>query len=201
MAELVREHADAAVLGLDGVVADPVAGAAEADARRSRVGTPPTTGPTPCAAAVGVRAVAPDGVGALGAATGLLAFAGVDRLEVVDVAVRLVEVAVTVEVVAIPDVERRRASRRCPRRSCRSAFIALYQASRLVGEEPADVAGADDAAAVVAAVGRLVERDLDPVADVAVDAVAARGLLQVPVRHRGVWRPCCRAGCLVVAPG
>ena len=50
--------------------------------------------------------MAPDGVRALGAAAGLLAFAGMDRLEVVDVAVRLVEVAVAVVVVAIPDVER-----------------------------------------------------------------------------------------------
>ncbi len=54
-----------------------------------------------------VPAVAPDGVGALRAAAGLLALAGVDDLEVVDVAVRLVEVAVAVGVVAIPDVELR----------------------------------------------------------------------------------------------
>ena len=53
----------------------------------------------------GVPAVAPDGVFARRAATRLLAFAGVDGLEVVDVAVRLVEVSVAVVVVAIPDVE------------------------------------------------------------------------------------------------
>jgi hypothetical protein len=49
--------------------------------------------------------MAPDGVAALGPAAGLLTFAGVDRLEVIDVAVGLVEVAVAIEVVAVPDVE------------------------------------------------------------------------------------------------
>ena len=49
--------------------------------------------------------MAPDGVGALRAAAGLLALAGVHGLEVVDVAVGLVEVAVAVEVVAVPHVE------------------------------------------------------------------------------------------------
>ena len=51
--------------------------------------------------------MAPDRVGALRAAAGLLAVAGVDRLEVVDVAVGLVEVAVAVVVVPIPHVELR----------------------------------------------------------------------------------------------
>src|SRR6185312_12212449 len=55
----------------------------------------------------GVPAVRPDRVGALVAAAGLLALARVDRLEVVDVAVRLVEVPVAVVVVPIPDVELR----------------------------------------------------------------------------------------------
>ena len=49
----------------------------------------------------------PDGVLALGAAAGLLALTGVDRLEVVDVAVGLVEVAVAVVVVAVDLVELR----------------------------------------------------------------------------------------------
>ncbi len=106
MAELVGEDADAAVLGLDGVVADPVVAAADRHAAERVRPAPSTSGP--CApGSVGIRAVAPDGVGALGTAAGLLALAGMHRLEVVDVAVRLVEVAVAVVVVAIPDVERR----------------------------------------------------------------------------------------------
>ena len=51
---------------------------------------------------VDVPAVRPDRVGG---GAGLLALAGVDRLEVVDVAVGLVEVAVAVVVVAVPHVE------------------------------------------------------------------------------------------------
>ena len=55
----------------------------------------------------GLPAVAPDGVLAVDrVAVGLVA-AGVDDLEAVDVAVGLVEVAVAVEVVAVPDVELR----------------------------------------------------------------------------------------------
>src|SRR5262249_36060671 len=66
VAELVREHADAAVLGLDRVVADPVVGLADPDALetagsgavRARRG----------AREVGVPPMAPDGVRALGPA-------------------------------------------------------------------------------------------------------------------------------------
>ena len=98
--ELMREDADAAVLRLDGVVADPVVAAADADAaevmRAGAVGAG--------ARLVGVPAMAPDGVGSLRAAAGLLALASVDGLEVVNVAIRLVEVAVAVVVVAVPDV-------------------------------------------------------------------------------------------------
>ena len=43
MAELVREDAEAAVLGLDGVVADPDAGVTDLGA--AEVLLPPTTGP------------------------------------------------------------------------------------------------------------------------------------------------------------
>jgi hypothetical protein len=49
--------------------------------------------------------MAPDGIGTLGAATGLLTFASMDGLEVVDIAIGLVEVAVAIIVVAIPDIE------------------------------------------------------------------------------------------------
>ena len=124
--ELVCEHANAAVLRLDGVVADPACCCRRSGCRRIR-NAADDLGPTAPDAAVGVRAVAPDGVGALGAAAGLLALAGVDRLEVVDVAVRLVEVAVVVEVVAVPDVERRE-QRVDLRWRLAAAISELYQA-------------------------------------------------------------------------
>ena len=50
--------------------------------------------------------MAPDRVGALLRVAGSFVAAGVDDLEVVDVAVALVEVAVLVEVVPVLDVER-----------------------------------------------------------------------------------------------
>ena len=101
MAELVREDAEAAVLGLGRVVADPDAGVTDLDATELVARGAGLAG----VGGVGVPAVRPDGVGALGAAAGLLALTGVDRLEVVDVAVGLVEVAVAVVVVAVDLVE------------------------------------------------------------------------------------------------
>ena len=100
VAVLVREDAEAAVLRLDRVVADPQAGVADLGAadrvvRRALAGV-----------LEGVPAVRPDRVLALlRVAVGLVA-TGVHDLEVVDVAVRLVEVAVAVVVVAVPLVER-----------------------------------------------------------------------------------------------
>src|SRR4051794_27692202 len=129
--------------------------------------------------------MAPDGVGALRAAAGLLAFAGVHRLEVVDVPIGLVEVAVAVVVVAVPDVERRKQRVDVRLRLARIGLL-LAPGIRLVDQEAADVPSADDAAAVVASVRSLVVRYLDPAADVPVDAVPARALLEVPVGHRGM---------------
>ena len=103
VAELVREDAEAAVLGLGRVVTDPDAGVTELHAAELVDAGPGLAG----AGGVGVPAVRPDGVVALGAAAGLLALTGVDRLEVVDVAVGLVEVAVAVVVVAVDLVELR----------------------------------------------------------------------------------------------
>ncbi len=101
VAELVREDAEAAVLRLGGVVADPDAGVADLGAAGLVVARTRRAD----AVGVGVPAVRPDRVGALGAAAGLLALTGVDGLEVVDVAVGLVEVAVAVVVVAVDLVE------------------------------------------------------------------------------------------------
>ena len=101
MAELVEEDAPATVLGLDRVVADP-------DAAGADLGSAAQVGRGPGGVVlVRVGAVAPDGVLALPrVAVGLVA-TGVHDLEVVDVAVGLVEVAVAVEVVAVPLVEGR----------------------------------------------------------------------------------------------
>src|SRR5690606_23002505 len=101
VAVLVGEDAEAAVLRFGGVVADPDAAVADRHTThrvRGRSGVAFYVGE-------GVRAVGPDRVGALLASAGFLALAGVDRLEVVDVAVGLVEVAVTVVVIAVPLVE------------------------------------------------------------------------------------------------
>ena len=104
MGELVREHAEAAILRLDGVVAEPEAGVADLGAAEQDVLAADSRTGLAEVERVDVPAVGPDGVRALCATTGILALTGVDRLEVVDVAIGLVEVAIGVEV-AIPDVE------------------------------------------------------------------------------------------------
>ena len=97
MAVLVGDGRQAAVLGLDRVVAGPDAGVADLGAAERVLRGAGDAG----VGDEGVPAVAPDGVLALvRVAVGLVA-AGVDDLQVVDVAVGLVEVAVAVEVVAV----------------------------------------------------------------------------------------------------
>jgi hypothetical protein len=79
-------HADTRVLGLDDVVGDLEAGVADLCAAHDRA------------------AVRPDRVGALGTAATGLVLAGVHEHDVVDDAVRLVDVAVTVQVALVLDV-------------------------------------------------------------------------------------------------
>ena len=184
VAELVREHAEAAVLRLDRVVADPEARVA--DLRAAELGVGGTGGAV--VGRVHVPAVRPDRVLALRAAAGVLALAGVHRLEVVEVAVGLVEVAVVVVVVAVPHVERRELGL--------DGLVAL--AGRLLGVVPG-VAGVLDelpGAAVVldavVAVGRGVAGHLHPVADLAVDGV--RCPTTASCRSRRTTRPRRRTG-------
>ena len=121
--------------------------------------------------------MAPDRVLAVDrVAVGLVA-AGVDQLEVVDVAVGLVEVAVAVEVVAVPLVVGLEVGGDL-RVAATLRLLVGDPRVRGVADERPHVA-AHDAAAVVAAVARLVVLHLDPVADGALDGVAARGLLLV----------------------
>src|SRR5665811_1326077 len=103
VAELVGEDTEATVLGLGGVVTDPHPGVTylgtSSEVARWASGTK--------VCGVDVPAVGPDGVRALRAAAGFFALPGVNRLEVVDIAVGLVEVAVVVVVVAVDLVELR----------------------------------------------------------------------------------------------
>ena len=187
---LVREHAEAAVLRLDRVVADPdvdrmvrdAAGQTARRATRADVHARKATG----AATLnrGVPAMAPDRVGALVRVARSLVATGVDDLEVVDEVVRLVEVPVAVEVVAIPDVELLQV------RSDLRVRLALGDLAldpvrhRVADQEPGVVA--DDAAAEVTAVARLVERHLDPTVDRVArrhHRVAVRRLLLEVLRH------------------
>ena len=128
--------------------------------------------------------MAPERVGALRAAAGLLALTGVDRLEVVDVAVRLVEVAVAVGVVAVPDVELREVGldlgRGLPGRQLR----VVPGVDRVVDEAARSVRRRCRRSSS-AVVGGVVGHG-DPVGHLAVDGVAVRGLLRVEVAHRDV---------------
>ena len=112
----------------------------------------------------GVPPVAPDRVLALDrVAVGLVA-AGVDDLEVVHVAVGLVEVAVTVEVVAVPLVEGRELGLDLLRRAAGSDLVVVPLVGSVTKELPG--VGADGVIARVAvgtAVAGLVVAHLDPV--------------------------------------
>ncbi len=97
---------------------------------------------------VSIPAVAPDGIGALSAAAGLFAFTGMDRLEVIDVAIGLVEVAVAVVVVAVPDIERRQVGVDLGQCLACGNLSVVPGIDGVIDEHPG--LGADDAAAVVA---------------------------------------------------
>ena len=192
--ELVREDTEPAVLGLDGVVVDPHAGrvVGDLDVRPGRVGhaaladvdaTDLRTADRTGAEGLDLRvpAVAPDGVGAVDrVAVGLVA-ARVHDLEVVDVAVRLVEVAVLVEVVAVLVVERLQVAPDLGHRLTGRQLLLHPVRKTVADEEPGVVA--DDVAAEVAAVARLVERHLHPLGDVTADGVAAHRLVLVELAH------------------
>ncbi len=174
VAVLVEEHAPAAVLRLDRVVGDPDAAGADlvaavGVARRALAG-----------ALEGLPPVRPDGVLALpGVAVGLVA-ARVHDLEVVDVAVGLVEVAVAVEVVAVPLVEGRQLGVDLGDRPARGQLVGVPLVGGVLNQVPgvaADVAGTREA--VGPAVAGLVVLHPHPVGDLAVHAVAAGRLLLV----------------------
>ncbi len=174
MAVLVGVDAESAVLRLDGVVADPDAGVAD-------LGAAELVGVRSGGAGVGaegVPAVGPDRVRALGAAAGGLVLTGVHDLEVVDVAVGLVEVAVAVVVVAVPLVELGQLGTDLGGRVARGLALGDPGVDAVLDRVPGAGGGA------VGAVTGLVVGDLDPVGDLAVDRVAARGLLLVVLLER-----------------
>src|SRR5699024_3147656 len=178
VAELVGEDAEAAVLRLGRVVTDPEAGVAQLDAALLVL----LGAGLADVVAEGVPAVAPDGVLALGAAAGLLALTGVDRLEVVDVAVRLVEVAVTVVVVAVPDVELREVVADLRVALALGLLVLVPGGGGVLDVVPValGLAGAVPLLGVVAVAG-LVVGHRHPVADVTIDLEASVGLFEVEV--------------------
>ena len=127
--------------------------------------------------------MAPDRVGALLRVTGGLVSSGVDDLEVVDVAVPLVEVAVAVEVVPVPTVEGLQVlgRRRDVREATRRDLLVDPDVDAVADELPRVVA--DVAPAEVTPVAGLVEGDLHPLGDVAPERVAPGRLLLVERLH------------------
>ncbi len=181
VAVLVDENADTAVFGLDGVLADPVVAAADlAAARRVECRSGRSD-----ALVEGIPAVAPDRGLTQRTASGLFAFPGVDRLERVDVAVRLVEIAVTVVVVAIPDIELTEVRVDLRRALAGRDLRVVPGVHRILQEVPHSVgpcAWRDVHQVVI--VRRRVPGHRDPVGHVAVHRVAAGRLFDVEVPHR-----------------
>ena len=188
------EYTQAAVLRLDRVVADPNAGRVAGNrhtggnttttsvdaAERHQV---PLDDRPACADRrdLGVPAMAPDRIASLlRVARGLVA-ASVHDLEVIDVPIGLVEVAVVVVVVAVPLVERLEVLGDLLHRLARIELRLYPECHGVADQEPG--VGADDTAAEVAAIPGFVERDPDPLGELAVDRIAARGLRLVVLRH------------------
>ena len=180
------EDAQAAVLGLDRVVAHPDAGRVVRHVGRGvlpAVGAGLDAGQAAGAARleVGVPAVAPDGVGAVDRVARGLVATGVHDLEVVDEAVGLLVVAVGVDVVAVLHVEALEVGGDLGHRLARLQLLVDPDRQRVAHQRLGAVA--DHVATEVAAVGGLVEGDLHPLGDVTLDGVAARGLGLVVLRH------------------
>ena len=96
--------------------------------------------------------------------------------------IRLVEVAVAVRVVAIPNVELRQVGVDLRLGLAGGDLRGVPRAGGVAHEQPR--ARADDATAIIRAVVGLVERHFHPVGHVAVHGVAARRLLDVEIAHR-----------------
>ena len=113
--------------------------------------------------------MAPDRVFALRAAAGLFVFTGVHRLEVIDVAVRLVEVAVAVGVVAIPDVELRQVGVDFLRRLAGGELRGVPNVDRSRRSSAQKLAHQTMRAAIVVSVASLVVRHPNPLGDLPLD--------------------------------
>ena len=177
VAVLVREHTGGTVLGLGRVVADPQLRAGHAVATQQTV----LRALRADTALSGVPAVAPDRVATLRTAAGLFALAGVHQLEVVDVTVGLIEVAVAVTVVAVLGVD-----------LARRPVDALVDAARGLQARPdhavdrtVQVVRPVAAGAVGSELG-LGGIDVHPLRDLPLDRVAAGAHLEVVVVHRVV---------------
>ncbi len=120
-------------------------------------------------------------VGSLCAAACFLTLAGVHDLEMIDIAIRLVEVAVGVVIVPIPHVERLELRAHLCQRLSRCELIRRPDGNGVTNEHPDR--RTDVRAAGVRTVSRLVELHADPVDDGPIEPVPSRRLLLVVVEH------------------
>ena len=184
MGVLVGEHTEPAVLRLDGVVTGVDAGRVVRDllAREGPAASADVDAREAGDVGVlerGVPAVRPDGVRTVARVGGRLVTTGVDDLHVVDEAVRLVEVAVAVDVVAVLLVEGAQVAPDRPHLHARVELLVDPHGQRVADERLGG--GADHVAAVVTAVEGLVEGDLHPALHVTGERVAT-GRLALVVR-------------------
>ncbi len=100
----------------------------------------------------------PNGIRALGAAAGLLAFTSMDSLEVIDVTIRLIEVAIAIIVIAIPDIELGQIGADLSRGLAGCDLGVIPGIDRITDKQPG--AGTNDAAAIVGAIVGFIEWNL-----------------------------------------
>src|SRR5690349_16786546 len=113
--------------------------------------------------------MAPNGIRALRATTGLLAFTSMDCLEVINVTIWLIEVSIAIIVIAIPLIELCQVSADLSRSFARDNLSVVPGIYRITDEKPG--AGADNTTTIVGAIIGFIERDLYPVFHSTIDCV------------------------------
>ncbi len=126
--------------------------------------------------------MAPDGISALGTAAGFFTLAGMNSLEVIDIAVGLVEVPIAIIIVAIPDIKLGQVSIDLGRCFTGSDLGVVPGIQRVAYEHPG--VGTDDIAAVIRAVSGFIVWNLHPIGYIAVDRITVGGFGDIEVAHR-----------------
>src|SRR5688572_8073800 len=162
MTEFMCEHTYAAVLRFDGVITNPITGIANLD-------TTKIMGASSIRAIsriVRIPAMAPDRVHAQNATTYFFTHASMDRLEMVNVTIGFIEIAVAVVIVTIPLVKTFQVITDLGGRHSSGKHISIPGINRIIDEAP------DCRASQIIIVGCSISWDGNPVCHITIDCIA-----------------------------